>query len=240
MSDATIRASIKTLLLAVTGIGKVHDYLRWIADEAELKTEFRTAVNQPLHGWEITRDGIPQLTRMSGDKYKMTHGYLIIGHYAMKDSVQSEKLFNLVVDAVVQKFIDNRLANTEGHSLPVVTIKAWNFAGVDCHRAEIRLSVTEIVTKTAAADEALLKVKIGQYLEPGTAVMWIKNTVFLLNAKVVPPVANGHKYKCTVAGTSHASAEPVWPVGAGASVVDGTATWTEDGVVVVEQAEINI
>ncbi len=240
MSDATIRANIKTLMLAVTGIGKVHDYKRMIADEAKLREQFQQAVNQPLHGWEITRESVNPLTRMAGDKYKATHGYLILGHYAIKDSTASEKLFNLVVDAVVQKFIDNRLANTEGHSLPATTIKEWEFAGVLCHRAEVRLSVTEIVTKTAATEDDLLKIMVGQYMEPGTAVMWTINTAFILDDIVVPPVANGHKYKCTVAGTTHASAEPVWPLGAGAAVVDGTVTWTEDGAMVYQNSEIGV
>jgi hypothetical protein len=80
------------------------------------------------------------------------------------------------VDAIVQKFIDNRLANTEGHSLPVVSIKEWMFAGVLCHRAEVKLSVSEIVSKTPEADQDLLTVGLSQYLKPGDEVN-IESTV---------------------------------------------------------------
>jgi hypothetical protein len=167
MSDAAIRSSIKTLMDSVTGIGMVHDYRRWTDDEAQLEALFQKEKNGPLHGWEITRDGIPQLGDRRGDKYKAVHTYIITGHYAIKDSVASEKLFNLVVDTIVQKFIDSRLPNTEGHSLPTVSIKEWMFADILCHRAEIRLSVTEIVAKTPEADQELLKLNLTEYLKPG-------------------------------------------------------------------------
>lgn len=167
MSDATIRAAIKALMDTVTGIGTVHDYSRWSADEQSLRTLFQKTSSDPLHGWEITRDGISQLTRIAGNKYKAVQGYMIRGHYAIRDSVESEKLFGLIVDAVVQKFIDNRLANTEGHSLPVVALKEWMFAGVLCHRAEIKLAVTEIIPATPEADQALIKIMLDGYLKPG-------------------------------------------------------------------------
>ena len=166
MSDATIRASIKSLMDTVAGIGVVHDYSRWTADEQALRLLFQKDAASPLHGWEITRDGIPALSRIAGDKYEATQGYMIRGHYAIRDSAASEKLFNLVVDAVVQKFIDNRLANTEGHSLPVVSIKEWMFGGVLCHRAEIRLGVAEIVTATPEADQDLINIMLDAYLKP--------------------------------------------------------------------------
>ncbi len=239
MSDATIRASIKTLMLAVTGIGVVHDYSRWTDDEKTFEDHYQAVANQPLHGWEITREGF-QTVRLAGDKYKVTHDYVIRGFYALKDSTASEKVFNLVVDAVNQKIIDTKLTNTEGKTLPRIKIDPVEIGDTLCHRAEVRLSVTEITSKTAAVEDDLLKVKVGQYLEPGTAVMWTINTAFVLDDLVVPPVANGHKYKCTVAGTSHASTEPIWPTGAGSTVVDGTVTWTEDGAVVTDKAEIDI
>jgi hypothetical protein len=151
----------------VTGIGVVHDYFRWAADDQKLRLLFQKTPKDPLHGWEITRRGW-QETRIAGTKYKVTHNYLIVGHYAISDSVASEKLFNLVLDAVNQKFIDIILTNTEGHTLPQATIKEWMFAGVLCHRAELVTSVTEIVVKTPEADQQLLKIALGQYLEPGS------------------------------------------------------------------------
>lgn len=46
-----------------------------------------------------------------------------------------------------------------------------------------------------------------------------------LGSVVKPTVFNNRHYKCTVAGTSHATTEPTWPLRIGATVVDNTATW---------------
>ena len=238
MSDSTLRASIKTLMDTVTGIGMVHATSRWAADDAKLRSLFQKNANAPLHGWEITREGIPQNQRITNAKYKWTHSYLVLGHYAVRDNV-SEPLFNAVVDVVCQKFLDNIIPGSEApHPVPTVTIKEWMFGGVLCHRAEIRIQVAEIVAMTAETSDALLKVMLCQYLAPGAATMWQANTDYAADANVVPTAPNGHRYKCTVAGISNAIAEPAWPTGAEATVADGTITWTEDGVVVTDGAEI--
>lgn len=57
---------------------------------------------------------------------------------------------------------------------------------------------------------------------------WRPETPYVLADLVTPQVHNGHRYQATVAGTS-GTAEPSWPTGTGATVVDGGVTWTEDG-----------
>ncbi len=55
---------------------------------------------------------------------------------------------------------------------------------------------------------------------------WAVATAYVVGDKVQPLVSNGFVYKCTVAGTSHASVEPTWPVVTiGTTVTDGTVTW---------------
>jgi hypothetical protein len=55
---------------------------------------------------------------------------------------------------------------------------------------------------------------------------WAANTAYSLNDVRMPTTPNGFAYRCTVAGTSHASNEPTWPTTLGNTVVDNTATWT--------------
>lgn len=56
---------------------------------------------------------------------------------------------------------------------------------------------------------------------------WIAATAYSLGDIVEPTTPNGLKYRCTTAGTSHASVEPTWPtVGIGSTVADGTVVWT--------------
>lgn len=56
---------------------------------------------------------------------------------------------------------------------------------------------------------------------------WTAATSYSLGDLVEPTTPNGLVYKCTTAGTSHASVEPTWPtVGLGSTVSDGTCVWT--------------
>lgn len=57
-----------------------------------------------------------------------------------------------------------------------------------------------------------------------TASAWAASTAYSVGDYVIPTTANGHIYKCTVAGTS-GSSEPVWPTTDGNIVVDGGVTW---------------
>lgn len=54
---------------------------------------------------------------------------------------------------------------------------------------------------------------------------WQATTAYGLNARVQPSVPNGYFYECTTAGNSGAG-EPVWPIGVGNNVNDGTVVWT--------------
>lgn len=56
---------------------------------------------------------------------------------------------------------------------------------------------------------------------------WDNATPYTVGYLVQPTTPNGLKYRCTIAGTSHATTEPTWPtVGIGSTVTDGTVTWT--------------
>lgn len=58
-----------------------------------------------------------------------------------------------------------------------------------------------------------------------TAATRANTTAYALNAAIVPATSNGFYYRATTAGTSGASI-PTYPTTIGATVVDGTVTWT--------------
>lgn len=58
---------------------------------------------------------------------------------------------------------------------------------------------------------------------------WVVNHAYSLNDLVVPTSANGHYYKATTGGTSHAATEPTWPTN-GTTVADNTVVWTDQGL----------
>lgn len=64
------------------------------------------------------------------------------------------------------------------------------------------------------------------------AAVWATTTAYSLGAYRQPTVANTFYYSATVAGTSGAS-EPTWPTTVGATVVDGTVTWTCMGRIIL-------
>ncbi len=66
--------------------------------------------------------------------------------------------------------------------------------------------------------------------DPGA---WAATTVYALNALRRPVTANGLQYKVTTGGTS-AGVEPTWPTTYGATVVDGTVTWTCVGTAIAD------
>lgn len=56
-------------------------------------------------------------------------------------------------------------------------------------------------------------------------VAWVGFTDYALAAYVVPTASNDHKYECITAGVS-AEFEPEWPTTLGATIEDGSITWT--------------
>lgn len=53
-----------------------------------------------------------------------------------------------------------------------------------------------------------------------------RNTAYSVGDVIKASSYNSHSYKCTTAGTSHATVEPTWTTTNGNTTVDGTATFT--------------
>ena len=55
---------------------------------------------------------------------------------------------------------------------------------------------------------------------------WTAATAYVVGESVQPVLSNGFRYMCIIAGTSHATTEPTWPVtGVGSTIADGTVMW---------------
>jgi len=85
--------------------------------------------------------------------------------------------------------------------------------------------------------------KFHHYLDAGStsstprfaSPAWAASTAYATASPhfVTPTTPNGFRYECTTGGTSDSS-EPTWPTTVGATVVDGTVTWTCRSFVVVD------
>lgn len=70
-----------------------------------------------------------------------------------------------------------------------------------------------------------------EIVEGAGAATWTATTAYALGDAVIPVAPNLRFYKATIAGTSD-TCEPTFPTSVGATVVDATVTWTDQGLIV--------
>lgn len=162
MSEASIRAAIKTEMNTVTGIGIVHDYQRWAAnlkDFLDLML-FTAGTSKKIFGWMITRTSA-EVMRI-GNNFRVTHNYKLIGLYGLKDAAASEKLLNLVIESLVSKLVNLEISGAQNPiGLPKVgLIGHKSFGGVLCHWVEITFSVSEPLAAETQSYDDLLRIYI--------------------------------------------------------------------------------
>ena len=105
----------------------------------------------------------------------------------------------------------------------------------DSHTAQVVLANTDAAL--SALDLTGYTGVISHGYNTGVSrAIWVKNTAYSLDAIRTPTTVNGYQYRCSVAGTSHATTEPTWPTTLGSVVTDGTVTWEMDGLTGMEYA----
>jgi len=137
-----IKAALKTILEGVTGIGKVHDRLRWTNEPAKFKEYFFDNSRQIINGWEITRTAYAPILSTSA-LIKKIHVMRCRGYYGFKDSINTEDIFHTIVDGVVDAVHSNisyanawdRIEDMEGAQ--ATDIGMADFAGHLCHYADV-------------------------------------------------------------------------------------------------------
>jgi len=105
MSEATIRAQIKTVLESVSGIGIVHDYRRHSRSWATLKALFASAgtvsaVTFYRVACPADRDTMPTILRR--------HSFKLDFLRELDDAAATEKTFQALLDAVFEVFKANQ------------------------------------------------------------------------------------------------------------------------------------
>ena len=152
MAFAAVRAEVKTILDAVTGVGKVHDYLRHSTTWTEIFSRHKDGGK--INDWEITRESATQeLIAIQGAGgtepfYHDTHAVAILGRISVDDSAASEKTFQALIDTVVAAFrVKPRLNNVVllPESLQVPQIGHEMFGGVLVHFARLTFQAVERV-----------------------------------------------------------------------------------------------
>jgi len=145
MSLSTVRAKMKTVIEAVTGIGTVNDYKRYTHDWATYKDLFQKS--SKLNTWEIQRTTVESDPYGgSGGREDRKHDFIIRGFYAVSDDLASEKTFHDLADLIIDAFRDK--PDLEGVAnilnFPIIAnFSEQMFGGVLCHIVEIQVSASE-------------------------------------------------------------------------------------------------
>ncbi len=152
MAFADVRAAFKALIATVTGIGKVHDYRRHTTFWDEFYARHKSSGQ--LNNWEITREAAAQeiiaVQNAVGTEpyFHDTHTLVLEGHMSLDDAAASEKAFQALVDAIVEKIRKNNRLGTAvllPESIQVPVIGHRTFGGVLAHFARMTFRAVERV-----------------------------------------------------------------------------------------------
>jgi len=94
MSEATIRARIKTILEGISDIGVVHDYERTTADWSKYLELFKTTISgtDQIRGVQIAYRGfVPNVDDMDTCDIIRAHSFVIIFLVGLNDADKTEK-----------------------------------------------------------------------------------------------------------------------------------------------------
>ena len=152
MGLAEIRTEIKNLLETVPGIGKIHDFERWTTDWKKFLSYFKDSDNK-INGWVITRAESQEHRHATNAVNFSTHRFIIMGYYGLKDSQESEKAFQDLIEGVrsVLRTHDNLNGSCLTSDPPQVKVLSPHlFGGILTHQCEIQLRVKEYIQYTPA------------------------------------------------------------------------------------------
>jgi hypothetical protein len=153
MSEAAVRAQIKTILEGVTGIGPVHDYERYPRSYADLFDLMRDTGGK-VNGWMISREstGSHKVTMGIKGQIERVHTFRIGGLYELDDANGSEKVLQAILDTIFDAFRKNDTLNgtvRETDLLEIQSVDVDAFGDDMYHIAECRLVAYERVSAEA-------------------------------------------------------------------------------------------
>lgn len=153
MSEAAIRAQVKTTLEAVTGIGAVHEYERYPRSLADFFLAMTGGSPEKVNGWVIHRQSTEssRATLGVGGQIERIHTFKIVGFYELDDAAGSEKDFQTLLDAVFTAFQGDWFSTAAWRSdllqVESITVTSVDELGADLyHIAECSLIVYERIS----------------------------------------------------------------------------------------------
>jgi hypothetical protein len=144
MSEATIRATVKSTLESVSGIGVVHDYMR----DSRSATKFINLLTSGgiVNGWMFSRTATH--SEWLEDSTLRGHTFTIKGYYELNDLNASEKNFQGIITAIQNKF-ESVPTLSEVYPAPPLQVESVPPEGIEIgdklyHFCVLNLTVHEI------------------------------------------------------------------------------------------------
>ena len=150
MAYASAMASIKAILVAVTGVINTFDHVPRKETIDELKTSF--VDSGIFHTYWIRRVAVDQVEEQTSAQIWRTHRFHILCYHQVDDSAGSEATFQAILDLILDEF--DKLGNitfdgTHDQPFGAQLIEFTEVQGggipVLCHRATIEILVNEVV-----------------------------------------------------------------------------------------------
>lgn len=153
MSEATIRARIKTVLDTVPNKGTTHNRMRWGAKQGDIETIATATIggSTQVRFWMVVYRGLsatsPHLGT-SSNTYR-THDFEIHGYMGLDDSASTETTFAALAEDVCDAMdadatLHGDIDDMESEPAQLL-IDEVLYGGVLCHHATVSLQVTETV-----------------------------------------------------------------------------------------------
>jgi hypothetical protein len=147
-TTSDIRASIVAKLIAIPGIGQVHNYERYASQQSKLKELF--SANDRILGWVVRRGGFKK-TMIADALFTVRTNWQIRGYMSLDDAAETELLFNALAD-LVQATLANDPTFGIASWVPDYEFKADEepvmFCGVLCHNVNISFDTVHEETAT--------------------------------------------------------------------------------------------
>jgi len=142
---ANILTKLKSILDSVAGIGKTYDRLRLTYDDQNNILLFNNS--GIFHVWYLTRLNV-ESELFKGKSILRKHFFRLHGFYALDDANSSAKIFQSLVDTVLNEFQEylniNILTNSRLIEVPErVEITEETLTNVLCHYCLIPMTVEE-------------------------------------------------------------------------------------------------
>ncbi len=152
---ANVRAAIVARLNTVAGIGRVHDYERFAADQKRFR-DLYTTDDGLLLGWYVSLQSSREVGAVVGAVSTQTCSWRIVGFMALDDGAASEKQICALIETaqevfraeptlggVVWETSDAGQGEGKPTGLQVEKIEPVMFAGMLCHNAHLSLVTTQ-------------------------------------------------------------------------------------------------